>query len=84
MSGKITKHNLFSPSRTKTESKAEQSDRTARGIVKAETAARDQKTARLRKARLEMEREMALKAPSEVPKKQKITRSKQRDRNAKL
>ncbi len=55
MNKKITQHNLFRPTKSKSETKAEITDHTAKGIIAAETKARDAKSARLRAARLENE-----------------------------
>ncbi|WEX07855.1 hypothetical protein [Chelativorans sp. AA-79] len=65
MSDVITQHNLFRPTRSKAETKADITDNTARAIIDAEAASREAKTARLRKARLEQEeRAAAVPAPA--------------------
>ena len=51
MSGKPTKLKLFTPKRTRSEALAEITDHVARAIIHNETASREAKTARLRKAR---------------------------------
>ena len=64
------KEGLFKPLRSKQESKADLTTRTARAMFDAESAARDAKTARLRQARMEKEaRELAEQpAPAAKPK----------------
>lgn len=49
----VTKHTLFRP--TKSEAKADSTSSTAKTIIASETAAREAKVERLRKARLERE-----------------------------
>ncbi|WP_157015546.1 hypothetical protein [Mesorhizobium xinjiangense] len=51
----MTKDNLFRPMPTKSQSKAELTDSTARAIIQAEADDREGKTRRLRQARLQME-----------------------------
>lgn len=51
----INRHNLFRPGKSKADTKADVTDHTARAIVDAEAERREAKTARLRRARLEME-----------------------------
>jgi hypothetical protein len=55
MSSIPSEHDLFKPKQSKAESKADTTNRTARGIIGAEAQKRDAKTARLRQARLEKE-----------------------------
>jgi hypothetical protein len=50
-----SEHDLFKPKQSKAESKADTTNRTARGIIGAEAQKREAKTARLRQARLEKE-----------------------------
>lgn len=59
MSAIITKENLFRPTRSKAETKAQITDSAARAIIDAEVDSREAKTERLRKARLKMEAEQA-------------------------
>lgn len=63
MTSGITEHSLFRQPRSKAETKADVTDRTARDIIGAEAEKRERKTERLRLARLEME----AKAPAEEP-----------------
>lgn len=51
----ITKDNLFRPTRSRAETKAEITDQIAKAIIEAEEKRQEEKTARLRKARLESE-----------------------------
>jgi len=55
MSSITPEHNPSRPTRSKAETKADITDRTARTIIGAEVERRDVKTARLRQARLERE-----------------------------
>jgi hypothetical protein len=55
MSNVTSEHDLFRPKPSRAESKADITNRTARGIIGAEEQKRDAKTARLRQARLEKE-----------------------------
>ena len=59
MSAIITKDNLFRPSRSKAETKAQVTDNAARAIIDAEVDSREAKTERLRQARMKMEAEQA-------------------------
>lgn len=59
----VTKHNLFRPS--KAESKADATTTVAKGIIEAETSAREAKVERLRRARLDRD---ASEAKAEAPK----------------
>lgn len=68
MTGTITKDNLFRPSGSKAETKAEITNHTARAIIAAEAELRDAKTARLRQARLASE---AVAAPPVLPKRKR-------------
>lgn len=52
MKKRITKDNLFKPTRSRAESKADITDRTARSILDAEAAKQREKTAKLRAQRL--------------------------------
>lgn len=66
----LNKENLFRPVPSRSESKAEITDRTAREIIAAETERRRAKTEKLRAARLEQEaRETALAAAQPPAKK---------------
>lgn len=68
----LTKDNLFTPSRSKSETKAETTNQAARSIMEVEAKAREAKTARLREARLVHEAEQAAlepKAPKTTPRK---------------
>ena len=60
----ITKDNLFRPVPSKAEAKSDVTTRTAKAMIEAETASREAKTARLRKARLAMEAEQPAPPPS--------------------
>lgn len=51
----ITKSSLFRPTRLKAETRAEITDQIAKAIIEAEEMRREEKTARLRKARMESE-----------------------------
>ena len=51
MSKKITKDNLFKPAKSKSEAKADITDRAAQTITQEEARAREAKTSRLRLAR---------------------------------
>ena len=65
MSSAITEQDLFRPARSRTETKADTTDRAARAIIGTEAKQREVKTARLRQARLEMEAtQPAPKAPA--------------------
>ncbi|MGY6707306.1 MAG: hypothetical protein ACXIVF_03180 [Rhizobiaceae bacterium] len=55
----LTKDNLFRPTRSKAETKAQTTDNAARAIIDAEVDSREAKTERLRQARLKMEAEQA-------------------------
>lgn len=55
MNTRLTKDNLFRPSKSKAESRADITDRTARAIIDAEAEGREAKTMRLRQARLKAE-----------------------------
>lgn len=55
MSTELTEHTLFRPTRSKSETKADITDQTARAIIEADAERRESKTARLRQARLESE-----------------------------
>ncbi len=59
MSDTLTKHNLFRPMPSKTETGADVTDRSARAIIHAESERRAAITARLRQARLENEAKRA-------------------------
>jgi len=63
---------VFAPSPNRLESKAQTTNNAARAIIDAERAARDAKTAKLRKARLEME---AIAAENQAPASPKKKRS---------
>ncbi|MFN4272591.1 MAG: hypothetical protein ACK4F5_07245 [Aliihoeflea sp.] len=80
MSAIITKENLFRPTRSKAETKAQITDNAARAIIDAEVDSREAKTERLRKARLKMEAEQAASAE---PPPEKKTRAKAKPRVAK-
>ena len=67
----VTKDNLFAPSRSKAETKADITDSAARAIIEAERVRQDAKTARLREARLAMEAEAAAAEPTAQPKPRK-------------
>ena len=60
----ITQHSLFRPKRSRSETKADTTDHSARAIIGAEAKRREAKTARLRKARLEIE---AMNPPEPAP-----------------
>lgn len=64
MTGTITKDNLFRPMRSKSETKAEITDSTARAIIGAEAERREAKTAKLREARLASEERDAASPPA--------------------
>ena len=55
MPKKLTKDRVFKPALSRTETKADITDRTARAILDDENAKRREKIAKLRAARLEME-----------------------------
>lgn len=55
MTATISTHDLFRPTRTRSETKAESTDRSARAIIEAEAKRRESKTEKLRQARLERE-----------------------------
>lgn len=57
MATQTTAKNLFKPQVSKPESRAQATDRAFRGIVSAETKARNRKTERLRQARLRQAKE---------------------------
>lgn len=59
MNHTITEHNLFKPAKSKSENKAEVTDRTARSIIEAEAERREAKTTRLRRARLEQAQKLS-------------------------
>lgn len=59
MPKRITKHNLFKPSKSKSETKADITDKAARSILDAEAAKRREKTEKLRAQRLAKESEKA-------------------------
>lgn len=69
----LTKDNLFTPPRSKSETKAETTNQAARSIMDVEAKAREAKTARLREARLVREAEQAA---IETDKPKKVTRKK--------
>lgn len=52
MKERITKDNLFKPTKSRAETKADTTDRTARSILDAEAKRRRGKTAKLRNQRL--------------------------------
>lgn len=60
---------LFKPSPNRLETKAQTTHSAARAIIDAEAASRQVKTAKLRKARLEMEERALLDAPPAPAKK---------------
>ncbi|MCB1438388.1 MAG: hypothetical protein KDJ63_01335 [Nitratireductor sp.] len=64
-------NSVFRQPRSKAESKADITDRTAREITKAETENRDAKTAKLREARLERERNQPETAEAAKPARRK-------------
>jgi hypothetical protein len=80
MTAIITKDNLFRPTRSKAETKAQVTDNAARAIIDAEADSREAKTERLRKARLKMEAEQA---ESAEPKPEKKARAKAKPRATK-
>jgi hypothetical protein len=51
----VTKENIFKPGKLSQQDKAAVTDATAKGIVAAETTARDRKTEQLKRLRLERE-----------------------------
>jgi hypothetical protein len=51
----VTKENIFKPGKLSSQDKAAVTDATAKGIVAAETTARDRKTEQLKRLRLERE-----------------------------
>jgi len=59
MTAIITKDNLFRPTRSKAETKAQVTDNAARAIIDAEVDSREAKTERLRQARMKMEADQA-------------------------
>jgi hypothetical protein len=67
---------LFKPSPNRLETKAQTTHSTARAIIDAEAASREVKTAKLRKARLEMEERALLDAPPPAPAKKKTRAAK--------
>ena len=74
----LNKDTLFRPVPSRSETKAEITDRTAREIIKTETERRNAKTERLRAARLEQEaRALAAAAaePAKKPRARKAARS---------
>ncbi len=76
MTGVTTKDNLFRPTRTRAESKAEVTDRTARAIIDAEVQRREAKTEKLRQARIASEeRDPPEPAPAKKPKRAKAPAS---------
>lgn len=64
---------LFKPSPNRLESKAQTTNSAARAIIDAEAAAREAKTAKLRRARLEMEERALQDAPAAPAKKKSRT-----------
>ena len=64
MTGTTTSHDLFRPTRTRSETMAETTDRSARAIIEAEAKHRESKTEKLRQARFNNE---ALKTISTLP-----------------
>ncbi len=64
MTGITPSHDLFRPTRTRSETKAETTDRSARAIIEAEAKHRESKTEKLRQARFKSE---ALKTISTLP-----------------
>lgn len=67
MSGTITEQNLFKPKPSKAETRADITNRVARGILGAETERREAKTARLRQARLDAEAKLSVGASPGTP-----------------
>ena len=66
MTDTITKENLFRPTPSRAQSKADLTNSTARAIIKAEVDEREAKTNRLRQARLEMEARQPAPAPAKA------------------
>jgi hypothetical protein len=56
MTKRITKENLFKPSKSRSETKADITDNAARAIIETEAAKRREKSERLRAARLAHEK----------------------------
>jgi hypothetical protein len=56
MTKRITKENLFKPSKSRSETKADITDNAARAIIETEAAKRHEKSERLRAARLAHEK----------------------------
>ncbi|WP_099864992.1 hypothetical protein [Pararhizobium haloflavum] len=80
MTEETTKDNLFRPSRSKAETKAEITDNAARAAIQAEVDRRESKTARLREARLAIEEQAAAEAAAAPA---KPTKRKPRSKTAK-
>lgn len=59
MNRDLAAHSLFKPKPSKGESKAEITDHAARAIIDDEAARREAKTAKLRQARMEYEKQLA-------------------------
>ncbi len=74
MADTLTRDTLFKPNRSKAETKADITDRTARGIMDSEAAKREAKTERLRAARLAAEE--AAPAPVAAPTRRKAAAKK--------
>ena len=55
MSKQLNQHNLFKPARSKSEAKADVTDRAAQAIIDSEAAKRREKTERLKAQRLSVE-----------------------------
>ena len=77
MNTTINEHNLFRPAKSRSETKADVTNNTARAIIETEAARRAAKTERLRQERLTREAELAsVPTPAKpVRKKRTATRS---------
>lgn len=72
----IAAHREFStPGKTRTETKAEITNRAARAVIDAETQSREAKTAKLRRARIENEKRIAASPDVAKPKPAKTSRA---------
>ncbi|MEO1701639.1 MAG: hypothetical protein AAFR71_06250 [Pseudomonadota bacterium] len=72
----IAAHREFSTSgKTRTETKAEITNRAARAVIDAETQSREAKTAKLRRARIENEKRIAASPDAAKPKPAKTSRA---------
>ena len=75
MTGITAQRNLSRPARSKAETKAEITDRTARAIIDAEAARREAKTEKLRRARLAREERDAAASPAAEETKAKTSKA---------